>query len=108
MAVALKVVGGIKVPFVIKAQETSELFTCTLINIYDFEYHGVKTWGSEAEAKAEFASFLLQKGVDDIWRWDVIELDESQHKLCNVKLNNNPLKRLFLNEQGKVEARNAN
>jgi hypothetical protein len=92
-------------PYVIKQIETAEVFTCSLINIYDFAYHGVKVWNSRAAAEADYASFLLEQGVDDLWNWELAELEEGLIKIGNVKLNNNPAKRLFLTPEGKLQAR---
>lgn len=92
-------------PFALNHKQTSELFTCQLINNYDFAYHGVKIWDQETQAKGEYASFLLQHGIDDLWNWSICELDENVVKMGNVKLNNNPSKRLFLTTEGKVQAR---
>jgi hypothetical protein len=92
-------------PYVLKHKDTSELFTCKLINVYDFEYHGVKMWNNQDIAEAEYASFLLEKGLDELWNWELLELAENLIKLGNVKLNNNATKRLFLTLEGKVETR---
>jgi hypothetical protein len=92
-------------PYVLKQIETAEVFTCTLINAYDFPYHGVKVWNSRTSADAEYASFLVEKGVDDLWNWELAELEESLIKLGNVKLNNNAAKRLFLTPEGKMQTR---
>jgi len=91
------------VPYAIKHKLTGELFTCTLINIYDLPYHGVKVWENLNVGQAEFAAFLLENGIDELWDWEVCELTEQQTKLCNVKLNNNPVKRLFFRAEGKLE-----
>jgi hypothetical protein len=91
--------------FVIKEKETAEIYTCELINIYDFKYHGVKVWNNRGAAEAEYASFLLEQGLDELWNWEIIELEENQVKLGNVKLNNNAAKRLFLTPEGKVQSR---
>jgi hypothetical protein len=92
-------------PFVLKHKETKEIFTCELINIYDYKYHGVKVWNNRPAAEAEYASFLLEQGTDELWNWEPLELDENQVKLGNVKLNNNAAKRLFLTPEGKVLSR---
>ena len=91
--------------FALKNEETGELYTCELINIYDFPYHGVKVWEEEPEARAAYGSFLVEKGVDQPWQWGICELSGEQVRLCNVKLNNNPMKKLFLTAQGRIEAR---
>jgi hypothetical protein len=89
----------------LKNRSTGELFSCSLVNIYDFPYHGVKVWQDADEARAEYASFLALQGVNEPWVWELHELEENQVRLCNVKLNNNPAKRLFLTAEGRIEAR---
>lgn len=88
-------------PYVLKHKQTSEIFTCTLINVYDFPYHGTKFWEDDELAKAEFIPFLSSLHINELASWEVIEVEESQLKMFNVKLNNNPKRKLFLNEQGK-------
>ncbi|MEX2460518.1 MAG: hypothetical protein WD469_04345 [Paenibacillaceae bacterium] len=92
-------------PFGLKHKKTMEVFSCELINIYDFKYHGVKIWNNHSTAVAEYASFLLEHGQDELWNWEVFELDENQVKIGNVKLNNNAAKRLFLTAEGKLQSR---
>jgi hypothetical protein len=94
----------LKLPFALKHKETAEIFTCELINIYDFKYHGVKIWSNPSAAEAEYASFLLEQGLDELWNWELIELEENVVKIGNVKLNNNSAKRLFLTNEGKVQS----
>lgn len=94
-------------PYALKHKETSELFSCTLVNIYQFSYYGVKLWDDQETAEKEFAAFVASQGVDEPWIWEVTELDENQAKLGNVKLNNNPNKRVFLSEDGTIKARMA-
>jgi hypothetical protein len=90
-------------PFVLKHKETAEIFTCELINIYDFKYHGVKVWNLSNVAEAEYASFILEQGLDELWNWELLELEENQVKIGNVKLNNNAARRLFLTPEGKLQ-----
>lgn len=92
-------------PFVLKHKETEEIHTCTLINHYDLEYHGVKAWNSLAAAEMEYASFLLEQGVDDLWNWEMFELGDNEVKIGNVRLNNNPSRHLYLIPEGKLQAR---
>jgi hypothetical protein len=92
-------------PFVLKQKETAEIFSCELINIYDFKYHGVKAWNNRSAAEAEYASFILEQGLDELWNWGLFEVDENQVKIGNVKLNNNAAKRLFLTPEGKIQSR---
>jgi hypothetical protein len=92
-------------PFVLRHKETAEIFTCELINIYDFKYHGVKVWNQRNAAEAEYASFILEQGLDELWNWELLELEENQVKIGNVKLNNNAARRLFLTPEGKLQSR---
>jgi uncharacterized protein involved in tellurium resistance len=91
--------------FVLKHKETGEIFSCTLKNIYDFEYHGVKVWDDADAAGAELGAVTAEQGDDQPWTWEVAELDEAKVKMCNVKLNNNPAKRIYMTAEGKLEAR---
>jgi hypothetical protein len=72
-----------------------------LINHYELEYYGTKFWADEQTALAEAAAFLQSRGVGEPAAWDVVEMDESVMKLCNVKLKNNPANVLYLDEQSK-------
>lgn len=92
-------------PYVLKHTETGEIFSCALTNIYDFTYHGVKVWDNLEAAKAELGSITAEFGYDQPWLWEAAELEENQVKMCNVKLNNNPAKRVYLTPEGKLEAR---
>jgi hypothetical protein len=92
-------------PFILKQKLTEEILSCALINNYDFKYHGVKAWNNRAAAEAEYASFLLEQGLDELWNWELFELDENQVKIGNVKLNNNPDKHLFITPEGKMQTR---
>lgn len=91
-------------PYALKNKKTSELFSCTLLNVYDLPYHGVKLWEESAAAEAEARAFLAERGVEDPEEWEIVSLDENRAKLCNVKLNNNPKKRVFLADDGSIQA----
>lgn len=90
-------------PFALINKTTSEIFACTLLNIYDLPYHGVKLWGDREAAEAEADAFLTEIGVEAPAEWEIVSLDEHQAKLCNVKLNNNPKKRVYLADDGRIE-----
>lgn len=85
-------------PYVLKHKETSEIHACSLINKYDIPYHGAKWWESREEAEHDH---------DDKEAWELLHVEERQLKLFNVKLNNNPNLKLFLDEQGKPFTRKA-
>ena len=92
--------------YVLKHKETGEIFSCSQKNIYDFIYHGVKSWEDEDTAASEMASVLAEKGYDEPEQWEVFDLEEEHTlKMCNVKLANNPAKRLYMREDGRLEAR---
>ncbi len=95
-------------PSVLRNSKTSEIYTCTLINIYDFAYHGTKFWEDAEEAAGEYAAFLQDRGERDIGAWEVREVEERQLKLFNVKLKNNPANRLYLDERGQTTVKTAN
>lgn len=88
-------------PYVLKNKLHSEIFSCELINIYDFPYFGAKNWDSLQTATEQVATFLKSKGVEKAEEWEIIEVEEMQLKIFNVKLNNNPHRKLFLDENGK-------
>jgi hypothetical protein len=82
--------GGNQMPYVLQNKNTDQLFTCTLVNHYGLVYYGVKYWSEQAEADEHSQDFLLAiKGAvpED---WHIIELEEGEMKLCNVKLKNDP------------------
>lgn len=82
-------------PFVLLHKQSSEIYTCPLINLYNFPYYGTKAWEDRDEAENEYSAFLSERGTAPVSDWDLFELEEHKLKLCNVKLNNNPKKRLF-------------
>ncbi|MNP48013.1 hypothetical protein D3C76_1421030 [compost metagenome] len=92
--------------YVLKHKETGEIFSCSQKNIYDFIYHGVKSWEDEDTAASEMASVLAEQGYDEPEQWEVFDLEEEHTlKMCNVKLANNPAKRLYMREDGRLETR---
>lgn len=92
-------------PFVLRNQQTQEVYTCTLINLYQFPYHGVKAWDSAEQAEAEASEFLRQQGAADPEDWTIAEVDEKQLKLFNVKLKNDPSRRLYVDHDGTIDVR---
>ncbi|NBI27884.1 hypothetical protein [Chengkuizengella marina] len=88
-------------PFVLKHKESSQIFTCTLINIYQLPYYGTKFWDKLKHAEQEANAFLEQHQVNDPELWTVFEVSEQKLKIFNVKLNNNNAKSLFIDEETK-------
>lgn len=92
-------------PFVLKHKQTSELYTCMLINRYDIPFYGTKSWEELTEAEDTYAEFLKERGLTDSSEWELVEVEEHKLKMCNVKLNNNPNKRVFLAANGMIETK---
>ncbi len=92
-------------PFVLKNRQTSEIYACMLMNHYNIGYYGAKYWEDGEEAGREYASFLLSEGTDIIGEWEVVEVEEEQLKLFNVKLGNNATRKLYLGGDGKAVVR---
>ncbi|MDP5274125.1 hypothetical protein [Chengkuizengella axinellae] len=86
-------------PFVLKHKESAQIYTCTLINIYKLPYYGTQFWDSLQEAEEELPVFLEQEQVNDAKLWELYEITEQKLKVCNVKLNNNEMKVLYLNDE---------
>ncbi|NDI35552.1 hypothetical protein [Chengkuizengella sediminis] len=86
-------------PFVLKHRESSQIFTCNLINIYQLPYYGTKFWDTFKEAEEEAPTFLEQHQVNDSELWKVLEASEQKLKVFNVKLNNNSSNLLFIDEK---------
>jgi hypothetical protein len=85
-------------PFVLKHNESSRLFTCTLVNGYKLAYYGTKYWDFEDDAVSGLQPFLESQQVEDIEAWGLLELSENQLKMCNVKLKNDPRLSLYWDE----------
>jgi hypothetical protein len=92
-------------PFVIQNTHTLQLYTCLLVNHYQLVYYGVKYWEILDGADQQARAFLQEKGVSDIESWNVIEIEEGQMKICNVKLKNDPQNVVYWLETKKAEVR---
>jgi tellurite resistance-related uncharacterized protein len=92
-------------PYVLQHTSTSQIYTCMLVNHYRLEYYGVKFWNSSEEAEQEHEPFLHDKGILDPQAWQIVEMEESQMKISNVKLKNDPAYLLYWNESQRPEAR---
>ncbi|WP_072327363.1 MULTISPECIES: hypothetical protein [unclassified Paenibacillus] len=91
--------------YVLRHSVTGEIAACLQKNNYDLDYYGIRQWDSEQEAQEQKAMFLEQIGHDDEHRWLVLHLDESRVKLGNVKLKNDPARRLIMHPEGTLEGR---
>lgn len=77
-------------PYVLKHKQTSQLYTCSLINVYRLPYYGTKCWDYEDDARSSYIPFLESKDPAAVQDWELMEISENQLKLCNVKLKNDP------------------
>lgn len=82
-------------PFVLQHKETEQIYTCTLVNHYGLAYYGVKFWLEMGEAQEQAVDFLESQSVSESSRWQVIEMEENEMKISNVKLRNSALLQLF-------------
>jgi hypothetical protein len=87
--------------WVIQHKVSGQIFSCKLINGYDMEYYGVKNWNDRDTALTELPDFLKLRGESEPDEWALCEIEEMPLKMLNVKLNNNPAKRVFIDSQGK-------
>ncbi len=91
-------------PFVLVHKETSEIFTCSLMNTYDLPYHGTKFWDFEDDAQEQLAGFLKGQQLEP-QDWSLVQVEEEQLKLYNVKLKNDPRYHIYMTEGGKAIAK---
>jgi hypothetical protein len=88
-------------PYVLKNNQTSQVFTMLLTNHYQLSYYGTKYWETAEEGEAQLEEFLVQSGVSDTQDWSLIEVSENQMKMFNVRLKNDPRNLLYV-EDGKI------
>jgi hypothetical protein len=88
--------------WVIRHKVSGRIFSCKLINGYDMEYYGVKNWDDHDTALAEMPAFLKLYEKSELDEWAICEIEEMPLKMLNVKLNNNPAKRVFMDSEGKL------
>ncbi|NOU68546.1 hypothetical protein GC096_31430 [Paenibacillus sp. LMG 31461] len=93
-------------PYVLQQKDSEQIYTTTLVNHYGLAYYGVKFWNEQEEANKHAIAFLESQAVQDPSSWQVIELEENEMKIGNVKLKNSPQWRLFWSSlTRKAEAR---
>ncbi|GFZ84381.1 hypothetical protein GCM10008018_33180 [Paenibacillus marchantiophytorum] len=92
-------------PYVLQHKASEQLFTCQLVNHYGLAYYGVKFWLEQDEAVEQFASFVDERLEQASHEWQVVEIEEGEMKLCNVKLKNDPNLLVFWPHTRKPEVR---
>jgi hypothetical protein len=96
--------GGTTMPFVLVHKATSEIYTCKLINNYDLAYHGTKFWDFKEEAEETLGAFIAEQQLAPA-DWTLVEVEEEQLKMFNVKLKNDARYHLYRIENGKAVAK---
>lgn len=86
-------------PFVLKHKQSSFIYTGMLVNNYKIAFYGVKFWEDPAEAERDAPEFLAGEQLDAA-HWELIEVEEHTLKLMNVKLANNPRRRITYADDG--------
>ncbi|WP_284639647.1 hypothetical protein [Paenibacillus silviterrae] len=89
-------------PYVLRHTQSGQIATGILRNGYNLDYYGTKWWDDEEEADAEREAFLSSVGVTDVPFWHILKVDENRLKIFNVKLKNDPSRRLFMDKEGVV------
>lgn len=92
-------------PYVLQHTTSHQIFTCTQVNHYGLAYYGVKFWPDLDEAEQQCPAFLQSLEGMEPDAWHVIELEEGEMKLCNVKLKNDPNLHVFWPPTRKPEVR---
>lgn len=94
-------------PYVLRHRRTNEIAACIQRNKYDMDYYGVQWWPTESDADEERTRLLAQPGRSEEDEWQVLKVEETQLKLLNVKLKNNPKLKVYMDADGKTEVRAA-
>lgn len=87
-------------PYILRHTETGQIATSILRNGYNLDYYGTKWWDDEEEAEQERKEYLAQLGVLDDHLWQVLKVDENKLKVFNVKLKNDPSRRVYMDKEG--------
>ncbi|RAP78259.1 hypothetical protein [Paenibacillus montanisoli] len=90
-------------PFVLRDRITGEIACGMLRNVYDFAYYGALWWEDIDAAGQAAERALAEHGYERFADWDILEVKEERLKLFNVKLNNDPRRRLLLEQDGAIK-----
>lgn len=104
-------------PYALRESGTGQLLACMQVNGYQLAYYGVRLWESvpdeaaiqEALAAAGVGGLQPEAGGSDLLAdagaanalvalWQPVDLTEHQAKMANVKLRNDPRRRVFLQD----------
>lgn len=93
--------------YVLRHTQSGEIAACIQKNNYDLDYYGAKHWDDESAAERERDDFLSMTGRDDLDLWQLLPVNEGRLKLFNVKLKNDPSRRLCLDPEGNMTVHSA-
>jgi len=82
-------------PYALRRNTSGELLAARQINVHGLEYFGVLLW-PERPDETECRQALEKAGAGDPAEWTPCELTEHEAKMANVKLRNDPSRRVFL------------
>lgn len=88
--------------YVLRHAQTGEIAACIQKNNYDLDYYGAKQWDEDSLAEREKDIFLSAIGRDDPHLWQVLPVNENRLKIFNVKLKNDPTRKLYLDPEGNM------
>ncbi|MBP3963349.1 hypothetical protein [Paenibacillus lignilyticus] len=90
-------------PIVLRHRMTGEIACGMLRNVYDFAYYGALWWEDNETAEQQAEQALIERGfIEPTSDWDLLEVKEERLKLFNVKLNNNPTRKIVLEQDGTI------
>lgn len=93
--------------YVLRHTQTGEIAACIQKNNYDLDYYGAKQWDNESVAEQEKDHFLSAIGFADPHLWETLPVNESRLKIFNVKLKNDPTRKLCLDPEGNMTVHSA-
>lgn len=93
--------------YVLRHTQTGEIAACIQKNNYDLDYYGTKQWDDESAAEREKDVFLSAIGRDASHLWQILPVNESRLKIFNVKLKNDPTRKLCLDPEGNITVHSA-
>lgn len=87
---------------VLRHRITGEIACGMLRNVYEFAYYGALWWEDMEKAETLFEEALASAGYAQDSAWELLEVKEERLKLFNVKLNNDPRRKLLLQNDGSI------
>ncbi len=91
-------------PMVLRNRKTGEIACGILRNAYDIEYYGAYWWEDNETAETRISQLLqdVMGEIEEESSWELLEVKDERLKMFNVKLNNDRLRRLYLEADGTI------